>query len=212
MTSGENLSIFQVDVLQEISNIGVGNAATALSQMLNRRIEMNAPKAGFKPFGEIYKLVGPEEELVSCVNFTIRGEINSQILFLLTKDSSFALLDLLLERKDGVADKFDSLAQSALQETGNILCGSFLNALSKVTGLTFKPSVPAFAFDMLGAVLSSAFVEGGCFGEQALIIETEFYQKEISINGHFFLIPEPECLGIIFKSLGLDFDGGMQYG
>jgi chemotaxis protein CheC len=130
-------------------------------------------------------------------------------LFLLTKESSFALIDLLSGKSIGTTLELDEFGCSILQELGNILCGSFLTALSEVTKLTFTPSVPAFAFDMLGAVLSAAFVEGGYFEDQALIIETQFYQKDIKINGHFFLVPEPECLNVIFRSLGLDLDGGM---
>jgi len=209
MTTSVNLSGFQKDVLQEISNIGAGNGATALSKLLNRRVDMKVPRADIMPFNKIFNLVGSEEKIVSCVNFEIRGDINSRILFLLTKESSFALIDLLSGKSIGTTLELDEFGCSILQELGNILCGSFLTALSKVTKLTFTPSVPAFAFDMLGAVLSAAFVEGGYFEDQALIIETQFYQKDIKINGHFFLVPEPECLNVIFRSLGLDLDGGM---
>lgn len=209
MTTSDNLSIFQIDVLQEISNIGAGNAATALSKLLNKRVNMEVPRAGVMPFNDIFKLVGSEEDIVSCVNFSVTGKLNSRILFLLTKETAFALVDLLSGKNVGVTQELDSFGQSVLQEIGNILCGSFLTAISEVTKLTFTPSVPAFAFDMLGAVLSAAFVEGGYFEEQALIIETQFYQEEVKINGHFFLVPEPESLNAIFRSLGLDLDGGM---
>lgn len=209
MTTSEKLSIFYIDVLQEISNIGAGNAATALSKLLNRRVDMNVPKAGIMPFNEIFNLVGSEEEVVSCVNFDIKGDIDSCILFLLTEESSFALIDLMLGKSVGTTGELDDFGRSVLQEIGNILCGSFLTALSEVTKLNFNPSVPAFAFDMLGAVLSGAFLEGGYFEDQALIIETQFFQEDIKINGHFFLVPEPKCLNVIFRSLGLDLDGGM---
>lgn len=209
MVKNENLTLFQIDVLREISNIGAGNAATALSKMLNKRINMDVPKAGVMLFSEIFNIIGSEEEIVACVNFEIKGEAASRILFILTEESSFALIDLLFGKKIGTTKELDGIGQSTLQEVGNILCGSFLTAISEVTNLTFTPSVPAFAFDMLGAVLSAAFIEGGYFDEKALIMETQFFQEEIKINGHFFMVPEPSYLNIIFKSLGLQFEGGI---
>lgn len=208
MSKGEELTGFHLDVLQEISNIGVGNAATALAKLLNRRVEMAVPRAGVMPFNQIFNLVGQEEDKVACINFAVAGEAKSQIMFLLTEESAFALIDMLFDSPLGTTQELTAMGQSTLQEIGNILTGSFLTALSEVTKLTFNPSVPGFAFDMLGAVLSAAFLESGYFDDQALIIETQFYQNEIKINGHFFLVPEIGSLEIIFKSLGLEFDGG----
>lgn len=205
----KGLSGFQLDVLQEISNIGAGNAATALAKMLNKRIDMSVPRAGILPFSDIYNLVGQEEDMVACVNFSVHGEADSRIFFLLTEENSYCLIDMLFGNEPGTTKQMTEMGQSTIQELANILTGSFLNAFAEVTKLTFMPSVPAFAFDMLGAVLSSAFLESGYFDDQVLIIETQFFQNEIKINGHFFLIPEANSLEVIFNSLGLQFDGGM---
>ena len=37
------LTAMQLDALREIGNVGAGNAATALSQILNRKIGMTVP-------------------------------------------------------------------------------------------------------------------------------------------------------------------------
>ena len=42
-----DLSPAQLDALKEIGNIGAGNSATALSQVINRRIDMKSKELGY---------------------------------------------------------------------------------------------------------------------------------------------------------------------
>lgn len=203
MDAWEKVNAFHLDVLKEIGNIGAGNAATALATMLNRRIEMTVPRAGILPLTEIPGLVGQEEEPVACVEFEVSGRAPGKILLLLAQESAYFLVDFLLSQTPGTTRELDNMGISVIMEVGNILTGSFLNAFADFCRLEFIPSVPAFAFDMLGAVLSSAFLEGGYFAERALVIETQFYDAEVKINGHFFLIPENNALEVILNSLGV---------
>ena len=43
MSDEFSLNDVQLDALREIGNVGAGNSATALSQVINRRIDMNVP-------------------------------------------------------------------------------------------------------------------------------------------------------------------------
>lgn len=53
-----NLSPNQLDALREIGNIGAGNSATALSQVINKKIDMNVPKVSVVPIEDVPDLVG----------------------------------------------------------------------------------------------------------------------------------------------------------
>lgn len=206
MESWDKLNVFHLDALKEIGNIGAGNAATALADLLNKRIQMKIPRAGVLPLKEIAALMGHEEEPVACTEFNVSGPAPSKILFLVNEPSAYLLVDILLGRSQGTTVSLDEMGCSVLQEVSNILTGNFLNAFADFCRLNFKPSVPAFAFDMLGAVLTSALLEGGYFSDRVLVIETEFYGEATTISGHFFLIPESEALGKILGSLGLQLD------
>ncbi|MEW8957641.1 chemotaxis protein CheC [Neomoorella humiferrea] len=206
MEPWDKLNALHLDALKEIGNIGAGNAATALASMLGSRIQMTVPRAGVLPLKEITALVGNEEDPVACVEFTVGGPAPSKIFFLLDASSAYLLIDLLLGKPAGTTSELDEMGRSVLTELGNILAGTFLNAFADFCRLEFKPSVPAFAFDMLGAVLSSAFLEGGYFSDRALVIETMFYSEVITISGHFFLVPENAALETILLSLGLQIE------
>lgn len=204
MHSLDDLNTFHLEVFQEVGNIGAGNAATALAHLINKKIDMDVPRAGVLPFKDIMSVVGNEEDVVICVRQSVAGEAPSSILFILEEKSAFYLADLLMSRESGVTKDFGEMEESLFREVGNILSGSFLSAFSQITGLTFHLSVPALARDMLGAVISTALVESGYYADKVLVVETRFHDALCAIRGHFFILPEIEALEKIFAGLGIN--------
>ena len=199
-----DLSGNQLDALREIGNIGAGNSATALSQLINRRIEMNVPKVSIVPLEEVPELVGGPETVVVGVFLRVYGKAPSNILFLMPRDSAFYLVDTLMGKQRGETTALDFMDESALMEIGNILSGAYLNALFNFTQLALLPSIPALAMDMAGAILNVVLVQLGQMGDQALVIETKFISEDDGINGHFFLVPDPGSLETILSAVGVE--------
>lgn len=198
------LSSLQLDALKEVGNVGAGNAATALSQIINRKIDMTVPEVAILPLGDVPDVVGGPEIMVAGVYLRVFGPAPSSILFLLPRDSAFTLVDMLMGRERGLTDHLDMMDESALLEIGNILAGAYLNALSFFTKFTLLPSIPALAMDMAGAILSVILSQLGQMGDHALVIETEFSTEgDGGVKGHFFLIPDPGSLGTILAAIGV---------
>ena len=186
----------QMDALREIGNVGAGNSATALSQIINHRIDMNVPEVSID-------LVGGPEAMVVGVFLRVYGQAPGNILFLLPAESAFYLVDMLMGKKRGETQNLDFLDESALMEIGNILAGAYLNALFNLTKLSLLPSIPALAMDMAGAILNVVLIQLGQMGDHALVIETEFTTDEEGIKGHFFLVPDPGSLDTILTAVGV---------
>jgi len=199
-----NLSAAQLDALKEIGNVGAGNSATALSQIINRRIDMNVPRVDLVPLEAVPDLVGGPDAIVVGIFLRVYGKAPSNILFLLPKKSAFYLVDKLMGRKHGETTKLDSMDESALMEIGNILTGAYLNAFFTFTKLTMLPSIPALAMDMAGAILNVVLVQLGQMGDKALVIETEFLSEDDGISGQFFLVPDPGSLETIISAVGVE--------
>jgi len=199
-----NLTPMQLDALKEVGNVGAGNAATALSQIINRKIDMKVPQVSILPLGEVPDVVGGPDVMVAGVFLRVFGPAPGSILFLLPRDSAYYLCDTLMGRSnlDG-AHSLDAMDESALLEIGNILAGAYLNALSYFTKFTLLPSIPALAMDMAGAILSVILIQLGQMGDHALVIETEFTTETDGVKGHFFLIPDPGSLGTILQAIGV---------
>jgi chemotaxis protein CheC len=203
--SFEQINDSYMDILKELGNIGAGNAATSLSEILNRRIDMSVPKARIVGFNELERIIGPEDFLVAATYLEFTGDIQGTIMFVLSRDSAKNLLLLLMgyEVSSEEGDVFSEFEVSALQEVGNILAGAYLGAVSRFTKLTMKLSVPSFAFDMIGAVLSVPLIEFGYLSDKALFIETDFINGCDSIKGDFLVIPDMESYSTVLKSLGV---------
>lgn len=197
------LSPLQIDVLREISNIGCGNAATALSTMLDKRIDMEVPDVNVLPLADVPDLLGGAELLVTGVFFRASDGLPCSILWLLRQESVGKLLSLLFSMNVDSRPPYSALEQSALMEVGNILSSSYLGALSSFSGLNFQLSVPALATDMAGAILDIALMQLGSYSDHALVIKNSLRQGNDAVEANFLLVPDPELLEQIFSSLGV---------
>lgn len=190
------------DILKELGNIGAGNATTALSMMLNRKVDMQVPKVALVGFDELSRIVGGEEALVAALYLFLEGSISGSMMFMLENESAHALVNALMGRDTKDMQEFSEMDLSALHEIGNIIAGSYLSALSDLTKLTITASVPYLSIDMAASILSVPAIEFGKLGDKALLIQTQF-GDDLSINGYFLLIPELQSYDVIMKSLGL---------
>lgn len=204
MTDELNLSANQLDALREIGNVGAGNSATALSQVINRRIDMNVPKVSMVPLEAVPDLVGGPDAVVVGIFMRVYGKAPSNILFLLPQKSAFYLVDTMMGKPRGQTTSLDFMDESALMEIGNILSGAYLNAFFTFTQITMLPSIPALAMDMAGALLNVVLAQLGQMGDRALVIETEFLSEDDGINGQFFLVPDPGSLETIIHAVGVE--------
>ena len=202
----EKLEDSQFDVLKEIGNIGAGNATTALATMLNIKVDMSVPNVALLPFDNISSFIGSEEQTVVGILLEIQGDIDGMLMFLFDMKSAHHLVNSLMMRdvhqdENGMAD-FSEMEMSALNEIGNIVSGSYLSALSGLTGMKMVSSVPALSIDMLGALLSVPAIEFGKYGDKLLMIQSEFGEDDF-VTGYFLLIPELESYDKILTSLGM---------
>lgn len=199
----DEMDFMHYDVLKEIGNIGAGNATTALSQLIGAKIDMNVPKVELLEFKELPEIVGGAENIVVGILLTLDGDIDGMMMFMLEQSSAHNLVNILMGRTKGENEEFSEMDLSALNEIGNIISGAYLSSLSALTNMLITPSVPYMSIDMAGAILSVPAIEFGKVGDKALLIETEFGEDELFVNGYFILIPTIHSYDKILTSLGL---------
>lgn len=200
------LSTVQYDVLKELGNIGAGNATTALSQMINKRVDIGVPHVKLVDFSEISTIIGSEEEVMVGILIMLSGDLNGMMMFLMDEPVARNLVNILMGKEDNLNTGFDDIELSAVMEIGNIIAGAYLRSLSEMTNLVIDVSVPLLQIDMAGAILSVPAIEFGKIGDKVLLIETEFENgtdKKDAINGYYILVPELESYEKILGSLGV---------
>lgn len=197
----EEMSDEYFDVLKELGNIRAGNATTALSQMMQCKVDMSVPQVRLMEFKELGKIMGGEEIIMAGIYLGIEGDIAGSIMFLLEKQAARHLVDKLMGMSmEG--EEFSEMEFSALKEVGNIITAAYLNSLSSLTGLRIQPSVPDLTVDMAGAILSVPAIEFGTLGDKMLLIQTQFFD-EMVLDGYFILVPNLDSYGKILSALGL---------
>ncbi|MFZ0477160.1 MAG: chemotaxis protein CheC [Halobacillus sp.] len=213
MTFSDRFSAVQLDVLKEVGNIGAGHAATALSHLLERKIEMFVPSVQLADFDEVVELSGSSEEVVVSVYLKIEGDAPGGMFFILPPAQAERFVRIMTGDASFTIHNSNSMeiGVSALKELGNILSGSYLTALSDFTQLTLYPSVPSLNMDMAGAILSFGLLELSLVSDQGIVIETCLTdpsdESKESVEGHFFLFPDPDSYDTLFKALGVsDYD------
>jgi chemotaxis protein CheC len=187
----------QLDALRELANISSGTAATSLSQMLGRDVDLNVPKAFALPLADAVDASGDPAAPVTGIALTVEGDLQGVVLLLVQPQGAATLCSLLgVEAGTEVGD-------SALGEIGNILGAAYLMALSSMTGLSLLPGTPYVATDLLGAIVSSVLAQTVGHGDTALVLDSE-----LDITGEpcaisFLLLPNAGGVHELLAPLGL---------
>ena len=209
MDYSEKITSLHLDILKEIGNIGAAHAATALSELLNRKIDMQVPKVSMVSFEEMMEISGGAENVVVGIFLRIEGDVEGSMFFILPIEQANDFIRHLIHDP---AFNFSNppvpeLGLSAMQEMGNILSGSYLSALSDFTGLKIYPTVPGLSIDMFGAIISIGLIELSQVSDHVIVINTTIFDEENenldSVHGHFYLLPDPDSFASIFNALGV---------
>jgi chemotaxis protein CheC len=190
-------SELELDALRELANIGSGTAATALSQMLVRTIDVSVPKAAALPLAEAVETVGEPELVVTGVVLPIFGDLEALAVLLFESDDADRVCRLL-----GV-EPGSEYGESALAEIGNILCSSYLGAVVSMTGLRLEPGPPQTAQDMLGAIVESVLAAHASGSDVALLLDSDLRIEDEESSFTFMLVPSAAGVAELLARLGL---------
>lgn len=201
MTSNIKLSEMEMDALREIGNVGVGNAVTALSKLLNKKIDINIPETKFVPLSEFAKEAGGPEKIVIGIYMGISGDLTGETIFLFSKESALELVDLMMGQEPGTSKIFEENAESAFKEMANIFSGAYLSALSNMLELKQFPGIPHVAQDMIQSIVDFVLCKVGESADEILCVKTKISMEGHNINGEYILMFEQESLRQLINRL-----------
>ena len=202
-----SFNYLQLDAIREVGNIGTGNAATALSKLLGRMIDMDVPKAELVSIYELAGHYGDPTELIAAVFVRSLGDFGCSLIFIQKEEDARMMVDLLLRQQFGDAvppDLPQEISDSALTEVGNIILSFFLNAINLLIGTEHQISVPGVAHDMLSSILDVVASIFGQMGEMALVVNTELRVEGAdgaAGSGNIIMLPDPDALELLLRKL-----------
>ncbi len=200
----QTLTELQKDALREIANIGACHAATAFSQLLQKKILIQVPKVSIIPFPDLTTIYDGPQTLAVGMYTPILGDISGSILFLVPLRDAIEIVNLLWGRSaKGNEDVLNESGKELLRQTAGILAASYLSALSKFLGLAALASPSEISCDMLGAVVDAIVIETNLQADEAVLVETELIETKKKVRGTMFFIPDGRSIEKILRKLRL---------
>jgi chemotaxis protein CheC len=192
-----NLTDLQLDALREMSNIGSGNAATALASMLGQSVDLHVPTALALELADAVDAVGSAEDTVSAVIIGVFGDLDATVLLLFEPESADTLCGLLGVQGD------PEMELSALGEIGNILGSSYVQAMGTMTSLHMEPHPPVAMADMLGAIVASVLAVTAADTDLALLLDSRMTVDGTACKFGFLFVPSGAGVALLLDRLGL---------
>ena len=200
----DKLSEMQIDVLREVGNIGAGNAATALSNMIGKNVNIEVPQIQIVDLSQLYQVLDQPEEITAATVVGIKGDAPGKMLMLFSAQSAKKLISFLIGQEPEDLTNLDEMGQSVLKEIGNIMCSSYIIALSNFTSLFLESDVPMLVVDMIGAIVAETSIQSAEEYDDVIMIENLLsIPDEGDVKGFMTMFPEGESLNKIFSKLGI---------
>ena len=145
----EGITKRQADVIGEVANICTGNAATALSMIINRPTNITTPVVEVLDKEE--NLIKPDRILVK-VPYT-KGLDGTNLMILKEEDALIIASLMMGGNGDTTGMQFDEITISAVSEAMNQMCGRIATSMSE---LLHKPT--DIGFPLINSKYKTTFV------------------------------------------------------
>ncbi|UCC21082.1 MAG: chemotaxis protein CheC [Promethearchaeota archaeon] len=202
----------QLDMLKEMGNIGSGHAITALSELLNKNVEVSLTSVDIYTFWKVPDVFDNRNIEVVGIYSEIPVNSNLAIIQIFPKESILNLINLLnnsnrksLKDINTISD-LDEFSYSIISEIGNILSGNYASALADLLSIKLIPKVPRIAIDTLNAILNSVIAKYSQLIDYILLINTKLIVSDLKLNGTICLIPNINILRSLFEILNIKYD------
>jgi chemotaxis protein CheC len=201
-----DLETLRRDGLREVATIGAGHAATALSQLTDRRIMISVPQVRRVEYDGVPRMLAGFGDHVAVVMMRMLGDLTGRALLVFGEVDAVRLCDLILRRPAGPARALGEMEQSGLKEVGNIVCSAYLTALSNFMGMMLLPSVPGLTVGPTDAAIAAAVDPHEAGSDLVFCVDTAFRAEgsEVPLTGAFLLMPDPASVKAILEAIRLD--------
>lgn len=195
-----NLTPFQYDALKEVGNIGMGNAATSLANIINKEVMINIPDLKLMPMENVPSNISVEpDSLVMIILMYIGGDIKGYILILFQTESAIDICQMAGKEND--MDLMSENNMSLMDEIGCSLAEAHIKSLSDFLDINAFVSQPYECYDMAGATMDNVLIEMSCEAKQALVFDTKFTIEKNTASFNILTLLDPGSLELILNKI-----------
>jgi chemotaxis protein CheC len=201
-------TLYELDQLKEVINIGCNHASTALAQMIGRQVFISAPEVYVEKVEDISKVVGKESTIYTAIVLRILGDAPGFIIYIFPHEGEeiHKLISLITKKRKSKDVSLTEYDISVLKEVGNILSGATLMALSKFLNISLIHSVSEATTDMLGAITNSMAAEISAKSDNSILFKVTFNVEKERVKPILYFILDPtisnKILQLLKKQMG----------
>ncbi len=133
------LSAAEIDILGEIANISIGNAATTLSMMVNHKVDITMPNVKLVKRSEV--LDDYEKKCILVQIHYIKG-LSGNNVFILKEPDVVCMTDLMMGGPGSTEGEVGELQLSAISEAMNQMMGASATSMSVMLNEMVDISTP----------------------------------------------------------------------
>ncbi len=174
----------QRDALAEMFNIGVGRAASSLSQIVNDEILITAPEVHLlDPASATRMVVGEKSRKCSTVSQTFTGPFVARAVLVFPENNALEIIRLMVGEHITL-EELSELEQEAMSEVGNIILNATFSAVADMVGVELQGSLPNHRFGDARALLLEDCNEESVI----LVIQANLVISKQQIEGHIVFV------------------------
>ncbi len=179
-----DLNELQRDALGEVFNIGVGRAASSLSQIVNDTVLLSAPEVMLVHRSDAAKvLLGSEFRQFSTVSQHFSGAFDAEAMLVFPESNALEIVRLMVGPHMSI-EELSEFEQEAMCEVGNIILNACMSALADLFHLSLNGTLPIHRF---GDTESLAFLEGD-EQQMILVLQVDMTISQQRVQGHILFL------------------------
>ncbi|MGB0909920.1 MAG: chemotaxis protein CheX [Nitrospirales bacterium] len=188
------LTTLQLDILQELINIGVGKAAGVMNEMLHSPLELSVPRVVIVDPDHLDTL-GKTSCATVCQGF--KGQFNGTAALVFPPESASTLVAALTGEEAHGLD-LDELRTGTLTEVGNIVLNGVMGAIANTLKEHIEYNVPSFQECSLEELLKIQVEDEK---KVCLLAETSFRTKDLELEGSVYILFEVGSFNILLEAI-----------
>ena len=183
----------------------MGHAATALSGLLNSRVDMDLPAFRLYNSEEASVILTKMNKGSFIVELDVVGDTQGKIIHVMESEFAEKVVAFFFGGSTPEGVNIDEMAGSMISEIGNITSGAYVNAIAEMTGMFVDITPPVGIEDLTETVMNfMAKQKDTEFSEKYI---TEISDKLVLLDNCFRLAGEDVRSHLVFLPFPNTIDG-----
>jgi len=200
-----HLTELQKDGIGELLNIGMGRAASSLSEMTGDEIKLSVPQVNLLNPQQLDEMLNLHDAKMTSVNQSIEGAFMGNALLLFPEVRSLELVRAISDDTVPLMDMTE-MEEEALSEVGNIIINAVVGSLSNTLNDEIRSGLPQFRRDVLENIFQD--LQDDISDEKlVLFIQIDFNLSVHDINGYVAILLGVDAMEIFLKQVDAFIQG-----